>query len=84
MHKIQDESQVQEILIQGWIWERNSPYNSPTWVVPKKPDTSGKINYRVVIDYRKLNEITAHDRYRIPNMDEILGKHKNVSILEYI
>jgi len=62
------------MLNQGLIRESNSPYNSPTWVVPKKTDASGKIKYRVVIDYKKLNEITIPDRYPIPNMDEILGK----------
>ncbi|XP_039969682.1 uncharacterized protein LOC120781526 [Bactrocera tryoni] len=62
------------MLEQGLIRESNSPYNSPTWVVPKKSDASGKAKYRVVIDYRKLNEITIPDRFPIPNMDEILGK----------
>jgi len=73
-HEIEVENQVQEMLNQGLIRESNSPYNSPTWVVPKKPDASGVNKYRVVIDYRKLNEITIPDRYPIPNMDEILGK----------
>jgi len=73
-HEIEVDNQVQEMLNQGLIRESNSPYNSPTWVVPKKTDASGKIKYRVVIDYRKLNEITIPDRYPIPNMDEILGK----------
>ncbi|KAH8338222.1 hypothetical protein KR067_005907, partial [Drosophila pandora] len=70
--EIEVENQVQEMLNQGLIRESNSPYNSPTWVVPKKTDASGKIKYRVVIDYRKLKEITIPDRYPIPNMDEIL------------
>lgn len=42
--------------------------------MPKKQDASGEEKFRIVIDYRKLNEITVNDRYPIPNMDEILGK----------
>jgi len=38
------------MLNQGLIREINSPYNSPTWVVPKKPDASGIMKYRV-FDY---------------------------------
>jgi len=68
------ESQIQDMLNQGIIRTSNSPYNSPIWVVPKKQDASGKQKFRIVIDYRKLNEITVGDRHPIPNMDEILGK----------
>lgn len=68
------ETQIEEILQQGIIRASNSPYNSPIWVVPKKQDASGEEKFRIVIDYRKLNEITVNDRYPIPNMDEILGK----------
>lgn len=43
------------------LWENNiirpsnPPYNAPVWVVPKKPDASGKRKVRMVVDYRKLN-----------------------------
>jgi len=75
MHEIEVENQVnQEILKEGLIRESNSPYISPTWVVSKKLDPSGEQKYRVVNDFRKLNEITISDRYPMPNIDEILGK----------
>lgn len=65
---------MNDMLNQGIIRTSNSSYNSPIWVVPKKQDASGKQKFRIVIDYRKLNEITVGDRHPIPNMDEILGK----------
>jgi len=66
--------QIEEMLTQGIIRESDSPYCSPLWIVPKKPDASGKKKFRLVVDYRNLNEITINDKFPIPNMDEILGK----------
>lgn len=62
------------MLEQGIIRPSNSPWSSPVWVVPKKMDASGNKKWRVVIDYRKLNEKTIDDRYPIPNINEILDK----------
>ncbi|XP_020294887.1 uncharacterized protein LOC109860298 [Pseudomyrmex gracilis] len=59
------------------IRESDSPYNSPLWVVPKKQDASGKTKWRLVIDYRKLNEKTIQDAYPLPNIDEILDQLGN-------
>lgn len=59
------ENQIQDMLNQGIIRESNSPYCSPIWVVPKKNDASGQKKFRIVIDYRKLNDITVHDQYPI-------------------
>lgn len=48
--------------------------SSPVWLVPKKADASGLQKWRIVIDYRKLNEKTIDDRYPIPNISDILDK----------
>lgn len=51
-----------------------SPWSSPIWVVSKKADASGKQKWRVVIDYRKLNEKTIDDKYPLPNITDLLDK----------
>lgn len=86
MHlKDEVESQIQELLDNGIIRPSRSPYNSPIWIVPKKLDASGKKKYRLVIDYRKLNEDTIPDKYPIPNINDILpqlSKSKWFSVID--
>lgn len=74
VHKNEVENQIQEMLDKKIIRPSHSPYSAPVWIVPKKMDASGKKKWRIVIDYRKLNEITINDKYPIPNIDEILEK----------
>lgn len=59
------QKQVRKMLEDGIIRESISPYTSPVWVVPKKVDASGKRKFRLVIDYRKLNEKTINDKYTL-------------------
>lgn len=77
--------QIQKLLETGVVRESSSPWTSPIWVVPKKMDNSGKQKYRIVIDYRKLNEKTPADRYPIPEISEILdrlGKAQYFTVLD--
>lgn len=79
------EGQIRQLLEDGIIRPSRSPYNSPVWVVPKKPDSKGNKQYRVVIDYRKLNLVTIADRYPIPEINEVLsqlGKNKFFTVLD--
>lgn len=74
IHKEEVQSQIQKLLQQGIIRPSYSPWSSPIWIVPKKLDSSGKQKWRMVIDYRKLNDKTVDDRYPLPNITEILDK----------
>lgn len=74
IHKEEVKKQINKMLDQGIIQQSYSPWSSPVWIVPKKKDASGKQKWRLVIDYRKLNEKTISDRYPIPNINEILDK----------
>ena len=56
----------------GIIGISESPYNSPLLIVSEKFDTSGETKWRVVIDFRALNEKVIGDAYQLPNiMDNI-------------
>jgi len=74
VHKDEVKRQIEDMLKQGIIRPSHSPWSSPVWIVPKKIDASGKQKWRLVIDYRKLNEKTISDRYPLPNITDILDK----------
>lgn len=74
IHKEEVKSQINNMLDQGIIRPSISPWSSPVWVVPKKLDASGKPKWRVVIDYRKLNELSVGDKYPLPNISDLLDQ----------
>lgn len=73
-HDAEVRRQMMEMEKNGIIRKSKSRYCSPIIVIPKKKDNSGVQKYRIVVDYRKLNEITIDDKYPLPNIDSILDK----------
>lgn len=69
--------QVEQMLREGIITNSRSPWNSPLLVVPKKPGKDGEKRWRVVVDFRKLNEKTIGDAYPLPRIEEILDQLGN-------
>lgn len=55
------------MLDEGIIQESYSPWNSLVFLVPKKDGS-----YRVVIDFRKVNNVTVPDHYPLPVLSDIL------------
>ncbi|KAG7309510.1 hypothetical protein JYU34_005483 [Plutella xylostella] len=65
--------QVESMLKDGIIEEAKSPWNSPLLLVPKKQDAvTGQKKWRVVIDYRKLNNHIQDDKFPLPHISDIL------------
>lgn len=84
--KTEMERQVIDLLKKDIIEPSNSEYNSPVLLVPKKSlPGSEKKAFRMVIDFRKVNEKIISDRYPLPRIDEILdglGRAKYFSCLD--
>lgn len=72
------------MLEDGIVQPSFSPWNSPLLLVPKKPAKDGSKRWRVVVDFRKLNELTLGDAYPLPNITDIhqLGNSKYFSTLD--
>jgi hypothetical protein len=54
-------------------------------VIPKKADASGKKKWRIVVGFRKLNEVTIGDSFPIPVISEVLdalGNSKYFSTID--
>ena len=84
-HKEEVDKQVKKMLKDGIIVPSKSAWNSPILAVPKKMDASGEKRWRIVVDYRKLNEVSVGDAYPLPNINEILdqlGKARYFSTLD--
>ena len=73
-HRQEIKKQVDEYLEDGVIKPSMSPYSNPVFIVPKKPDSKGNPRYRMVLDFRKLNEVTIGDSYPLPNISDILDQ----------
>ncbi len=61
------DQQVKDMLAQGVIQHSRSPWNSPLFLVPKKDG-----QYRPVIDFRKVNEVSEDDRHPLPILSDLL------------
>ena len=74
------ERQVQELLAKGLIQPSDSPWASPVVLVTKKDGSK-----RLCLDYRKVNEVSRHDAYPLPRIDDsldALGNAKYFSTLD--
>lgn len=64
--------QIQKLIEDDIIEPTNSEWNSPILLVPKKSDDSNRKRWRLVIDYRKINQVIENDKFPLPNITEIL------------
>ena len=79
--------QVEQLLKEDIIVKSNSPWNSPLLVVPKKTGPDGKQKWRMVVDFRKVNEKTIGDAHPLPDIAEILdqlGQSKYFTCLDMV
>ena len=65
-----------EFIGRGRIEHSDSEWASPAFIVPRKE----KGEWKLVVDYRGLNEQTEHDSYSLPLIDTILQKQQKKRI----
>jgi len=84
-HRDEVQRQTEQMLLDGVIQHSSSAWNSPILVVPKKQYSSGKRKWRVLVDFRKLNDVTVVDSFPIPVISDVLdslGKSNKFSTVD--
>ena len=66
--KVEIDRQLDDMLQKNLIKPSNSEWSSPILMVKKKDGT-----LRFCIDYRRLNDITKHDSFPLPNINDCLA-----------
>ena len=69
-HKLKEiaTEETQKLITNDLVRNSKRAFNAPAWIVAKKQLADGKKQWRLVIDYRKLNEKTVPDPYLLPNI----------------
>ncbi|GFX48771.1 hypothetical protein TNCV_3479551 [Trichonephila clavipes] len=71
--------EIEDLLEKDIIEECESPYGAPVVLIPKPNN-----QFRLCIDYRKLNEVTVSDTYPLPRMDDLLQEAKHTAYISTI
>ncbi|GFT01023.1 retrovirus-related Pol polyprotein from transposon 297 [Trichonephila clavipes] len=71
--------EIEDLPEKDIIEECESPYGAPV-VLIQKPNNQ----FRLCIDYQKLNEVTVSDTYPLPRMDDLLQKAKHTAYISTI
>lgn len=70
--KAEIDKQVNKMLEDGIAEEACCEWSSPLLLVPKKTDKEGNKKFRVVVDYRKVNDKIQDDKFPLPCISDIL------------
>ena len=78
---MRSKKQVSEMLNKKIIQHSDSQYNALLWIVPKKINATGKQKWRIVIDFRRLNQRIIQDAYPLLVIEDILNHLENACSL---
>jgi RNase H-like domain found in reverse transcriptase/Reverse transcriptase (RNA-dependent DNA polymerase)/Integrase zinc binding domain/Integrase core domain len=71
-HKEIIQEKANEMVKSGVAEPSTSSWSAPMLAVPKKTTRNGKVDWRIVIDYRELNKQVEDDKFPIPLITDIL------------
>ena len=62
-------SQLDELIVKGYIRQSKSPYGAPVLFVDKNDE-----KLRLCVDYRTLNKVTVKNSYPLPQIDDLFDR----------
>jgi hypothetical protein len=72
-------TQLQDLLIKGFIQPSSSPWGCPAIFVKKKDQT-----LQMCMDYRPLNEVAIKNKYPLPRIDILFDQHTGARVFSKI
>jgi hypothetical protein len=69
-HNLEVKRQLVEYIEKGFLSPSHSPWGAPVFLV-KKPHSD---KWRMVCDWRALNQLTIRDRFELPNPEQLFDK----------
>jgi hypothetical protein len=72
-------TQLQDLLIKGFIRPSSSPWGCPAIFVKKKDQT-----LQMCVDYRPLNEVAIKNKYPLPRIDILFDQHTGARVFSKI
>ena len=73
------QTQLQELLNNGFIRPSHSPWGAPVLFVKKKDGT-----FWMCIDYQELNKVTIKNKYPLPRIDDLFDQLKGAAVFSKI
>ena len=70
---------IKELLDKGYIRPSSSPWGSPVLLVEKKDGS-----FKMVVDYRALNEVTIKNKYPLPMINDLFDQLQGAKIFSKI
>jgi hypothetical protein len=70
---------VQDLLIKGVVKRSFSQYASPAFLVPKSQG-----GYRIVVDYRRLNQKVVFDAFPMPSLEHAFGNFQGAKVFSIL
>ena len=73
---------IDTMMEKGFIRKSNSPFSSPVLIVPKPRNADGTSRgFRLVTDFRALNEIAEPHQHPIPEVGEMYAKLRHAKYI---
>lgn len=68
------EKEIDKLIDNDIVEESVSAWNSPIMLVPKKENDKGEKQQRLVVDFRRLNEVTETETFPMPDLEEEISR----------
>ena len=78
------EEEIEKLKKAGMIEWCSAEYSSPAFVVEKKYEDGKVTSYRLVVNYKKINDLTMDDQFPLPKIEDLLASLAHSTVFSKI